>query len=755
MMMPIPSRFITKTRRNEGTRRSLIKITATLMLAGSHVAVAATSPPECATLRLHGHQAEAQACYQSLTLAGDPYLRAEGYWGLELYQDANNQFRTAVAQADRTALYRVRWGRLLHDRFNDAEAVNLFNEALQRDGKNAEAYLGLGVVSAGGFDPKAREYVAKALVADPKLVEGHELMANLALEDSDSAQAVKEADMALQISADAADAMAIHAAVELLADRSPDAWIEKMLRVSPVYGNGYALIASHLVLNRRYEEGVAYYRKAIDRDPRLWSARSQLGINLMRLGQEDEPLRQLEMCYNAGYRDAATVNSLRLLDSYKNFVVIKDDTTILKLNKKEADLLQPYVEDVLKRAIATYENKYKMKLPDPVQVEVYPDHEDFAVRTYGMPGLGALGVTFGEVVAMDSPSGRKPGSFNWAATLWHEMDHVFVLTATKHRVPRWFAEGLAVHEEGQARPEWGNRLTPGIVVALKDKKLLPVAQLDRGFIHPEYPEQVLVSYYQAGRICDYIQSRWGADKLVEMVHSFAQLKPTPEVIQQALGLAPEAFDEQFQAWLYKEVGPIAAGFDQWRTRLKNLVELFNKGQSDEVLKEGEVVRQLYPQYVDDANPYVFLAEIEAAKGDKPRALAALIDYQKFGGENPATLKKLASLQEEMGQAQQAAATLDEINNIYPVDEDLHRRLGDMWLKQNNNLGAVREYAAVVALHPLDKAGALYHLAQAYFAAHQLDKAEQNVLGALEAAPGYRPAQALLLQIEDASPRRPQ
>ena len=71
-------------------------------------------------------------------------------------------------------------------------------------------------------------------------------------------------------------------------------------------------------------------------------------------------------------------------------------------------------------------------------------HADFAVRTVGLPGLGALGVTFGTVVAMDSPSGRKPGSFNWATTLWHEMDHVFVLTATHNRVPRWFAEGLAV-----------------------------------------------------------------------------------------------------------------------------------------------------------------------------------------------------------------------------------------------------------------------------------------------------------------------
>ena len=44
-----------------------------------------------------------------------------------------------------------------------------------------------------------------------------------------------------------------------------------------------------------------------------------------------------------------------------------------------------------------YEKKYQFKLNVPVQVEVYPDHEDFAVRTMGMPGLGALGVTFNTV----------------------------------------------------------------------------------------------------------------------------------------------------------------------------------------------------------------------------------------------------------------------------------------------------------------------------------------------------------------------
>jgi len=90
-------------------------------------------------------------------------------------------------------------------------------------------------------------------------------------------------------------------------------------------------------------------------------------------------------------------------------------------------------------------------------------------------------------------------------------------------------------------------MTPEIVVAIRDKKLLPVAELDRGFIRPQYPMQVIVSYYQAGRICDYIQSRWGADKLLDMVHSFAQLKTTPDVIRQDLAMEPEEFDRHFSA----------------------------------------------------------------------------------------------------------------------------------------------------------------------------------------------------------------
>src|SRR5271168_584080 len=560
-----------------------------VMVLGGMSYCRAAIPDSCQTLRKHGQKQEAQACYESLVRTNSPYLRAEGYWGLEQYDQANEQFRIATAAPDSDPLYKVRWGMLLHQRFNNTDAVSLFQEALQKDPKNAQAYLGLAIVSADGFDGKATDYVSRALVLDPKLVEAHEFAANLALEDADTEHAVAEADEALGLSPDALNAMAIHAAVELLADRSPDAWLDKIRKVNPGYGEAYARVGHYLELNYRFDDAIVYYRKAVEADPKYWPARSQLGVSLMRMGQEDEPFKQLEMCYNNGYRDAETVNSLRLLDSYKNFVTYKENGTILRLRKNEAELLHPYFEAELQRIISTYDKKYKMKLTGPVQVEVYPDHEDFAVRTMGMPGLGALGVTFGQVVAMDSPSARKPGDFNWGSTLWHEMSHVYILSATNRRVPRWFTEGLAVHEETQVSPEWGDHMSPEILVAIRDKKLLPVAKLDRGFIFPEYPAQVVVSYFEAGSICDYIQSHWGEGKLLDMVHSYAQRKTTPEVIQEDLGVSPEEFDKQYLQWLDKNYGAQAANFDQTRKSLEQVSSASNQKQYDVVIQQGEKV----------------------------------------------------------------------------------------------------------------------------------------------------------------------
>ena len=700
----------------------------------------------CRRLEKHGQRAEAHACYTALTGSPDAHQRAEGLWGVGQYQLASDQFKIAVAEHPKNPYYRVRWGRLFLERFTVAEAAKLFQEALEIQEDYPPADLGLALIAAQGYGPKAVEFAQKAIQLDPKLLEAQELLAYLALEDNDTAKAKAEADKAIAISPEALDAMAIHATIDFLDDKPGTEWLDRIHKINPVYGQAYSIAGHFFVLNRRYQEGIAYYRKALELDPQLWDARAQLGVNLMRLGLEDEARRQLEECYANHYTSLEVVNSLRLLDSYKNFKTYKTATTILRLHKKEADLLYPYFQSELDRAIQTYERKYQLKLTVPVQVEVYPDHEDFAVRTMGMPGLGALGVTFGSVIAMDSPSGRTPGSFHWDSTLWHELSHVYVLTATNHRVPRWFTEGLAVYEETAASPDWGDRLDPESINAIAKKKLLPVAELDRGFVRPSYPAQVFVSYFEAGQICSYISQKWGYGKLLEMIHSFAALKTTPQVIQDDLKMSPEEFDKQFLAWVEaKEKMPVEH-LAEWKATVKEVSSELKSQKFDEAIRDGLRIRDYYPDYVESGSVYQMLADAYQAKGDKKDAMLQLEKYSSIGGRNPALIKRLASLEQEAGLDAKAAATLARLDFIYPEDEELHRRLGDLWLAQNNVPGAIREYQAVLALKPLDQASSHYQLAKAYRAASRTEDAREQVLEALEAAPGYKPAQQLLLQL---------
>ena len=69
--------------------------------------------------------------------------------------------------------------------------------------------------------------------------------------------------------------------------------------------------------------------------------------------------RNCRLRYDNGYRDAATVNSLRLLDSYKNFDTFRDRDTILKLNKSESALLLALHAGGAAHHLATYEKKYQ------------------------------------------------------------------------------------------------------------------------------------------------------------------------------------------------------------------------------------------------------------------------------------------------------------------------------------------------------------------------------------------------------------
>jgi tetratricopeptide (TPR) repeat protein len=731
------------------TRRYMRLLPLALLSGLPLLAQAPATPKEalpCEALRHKGDPAN-RDCYQRLTRSSDPAIAAEGFWGIGDYNSANVSFRAAVKLRDSDPAPRVRWGRMYLDHWQADIASGLFAEALKINENYAPALLGAALVAGEEFQGAAIKSAEKALAADPKLYEAHEIIARVHLEDADPKKAAEAANAALKIYPEALDAMALLGTIDLLNDKTDSPWMTQVLKINPHYGNAYAIAGHFFVINRRYEEGIAIYRKALDLDPSMNEARSHLGVTLMNLGREDEAQKQLEQAYNAGYQDPETVNSLRLLDSYKNYDTFKTPTTILRLAKKESALLRPYFQEQFDRTVADYDKKYHYKLKQPVQVEVYPNHDDFAVRTLGMPGIGGiLGVTFGYVVAMDSPSARKPGQWHWASTMRHELSHVYSLEMTDFRVPRWFSEGLAVYEETAASPDWGDRLDPGAIAAIKEKKLLPIAELDRGFMHPTYGDQVIVSYFQGGKICSYIAERWGYEKLIAMLHDFGNKLTTPEVVEKDLQMKPEEFDKQFLAWLEPQTEKTVEHYDEWRKRVRIVAGFIKEKKWDEAIKEGEAILDMYTDYVEMGNVYEALAQAYLAKGDKDLAAAELERYSEVGGRDPETLKLLSKLLEDKGRKQEAAAVLERLNLIYLEDDDAHNRLGKLSLDLGHAKIAEREYQAVLDLKPADPAAAHLGMALAYKMENRPDQARDEVISSLEAAPNFKPAQKLLLEL---------
>ncbi len=90
-------------------------------------------------------------------------------------------------------------------------------------------------------------------------------------------------------------------------------------------------------------------------------------------------------------------------------------------------MLDKYARQLSEDSIAVYKERYRLRSKEPIIVEIFPNHEDFVVRSIGMPGVGLLGVTFGYLFAMDSPTAHPEQTYHWGTTLWHEMAHVFTL----------------------------------------------------------------------------------------------------------------------------------------------------------------------------------------------------------------------------------------------------------------------------------------------------------------------------------------
>jgi Flp pilus assembly protein TadD len=139
------------------------------------------------------------------------------------------------------------------------------------------------------------------------------------------------------------------------------------------------------------------------------------------------------------------------------------------------------------------------------------------------------------------------------------------------------------------------------------------------------------------------------------------------------------------------------------------------------------------------------------KNDRRRAITALRTVLDADFDNVVVARRLAKLYADEGITDAAPLRFvnERITAIDPYDADAHRALGRLAIARGDAPTATREFRAVLALGPVDRAEALTDLAESYLKGGQRADARRQTLAALEIAPGYERAQDLLLQLTEA------
>ena len=715
---------------------------------------------------------KAQLSSPDLTAVGKAcrYLGVDSH---QLFKDALRAFDEAAALDPSNLEPRLSLGELFLEKHNSTEARSTFQEVLSLNPNQPRALVGLAAVLDSDGSEEALKLVVKALEVNPQFVPARVFLARQYLDLEDYSRASAEAEKALKVNPVSLEGLSILAASRFLSGDVPgfEKTRDRVLTENPVYAEFYNILADVCVQNRLYEKAVDFSRQAILLDEKSWRGYGLLGLNQLRLGDIEDGRDNLERSFNGDPYNVWIKNTLDLLDTFPNYKETASDRFLLVIDKEESDILSPYVMALAEEAYDALAERYRYQPPTPIRVEVYPSHADFSVRTIGLAGLGALGVCFGPVIAIDSPSAREKGRFNWGSTLWHELAHSITLGMTDYKVPRWVSEGLSVYEEHQARTGWGDDVGIPFLVALKKGELLPIAELNNGFIRPSYPHQISNSYYQASLVFELIVRDHGFEAVLTMLDGYKNGLRTDEVFQTVLDLEPDDFDEQFDSYVRERfAGPLTAVKPppegnvmevltpqaiqnrvaedprDFSAQLAMGKSLFEQGKFEEALTYLEHAKLLFPAYGGNDSPYWYLAQIHETQGNAARAAEELATLTEIHESHYEAHLKLAEIQESLGDRSAAADAYEKAAFIYPLEMEPHKKLAALHRELGQHEGVIRERQAVVALERVDRAQAIYELARAHFEAGDRQSAKREVLRALEIAPNFDAAQELLLSL---------
>jgi tetratricopeptide (TPR) repeat protein len=690
------------------------------------------------------------------------------------FHEANAAYRLASTGAPNDAAIQGGWGELFLEKYEKAEALKSFQMALQADSKWTPALIGSARVLADENPPQATVFARRALEINPSSVDAQIFLAGEAADANKHDEARQALDKALAVNPSSLDAIALRAALWYVEDKPQEFEAEagKALAIAPRYGEVYRVAGELAARNYRFDEAVELARRGLSLDSGNAHAQADLGSHLLRTGDEPGARVALEAAFKADPFNKLTYNQLAVMDKVDKYITLRDGDVVMRLDPQEAPVLREYAMALAHQALSTLAARYEFTPRGPILIEIFPKQDDFAVRTLGLPGMvGALGVCFGRVVAMDSPRAGPRGEFQWEATLWHELAHVITLQMSNQRVPRWLTEGISVYEEKKARAEWGREMDVTYAGMLNRGETLKLRDLNSAFTNPK---TISLAYYEASLLVEHIVGAYGDAGLRKLVRAYANGVDTDAALKAALGTDLDQMQSGFDQTIDRMFGAmrramaLPEGVEEVMkmpaTALKTVADanprsfpvqmalgtaLRKAGQVDEAMQAFERAAALVPLAGGPGSPHEQLAAMALEKKDPARAITELTALVAVDFNNVEAARQLADLLRQSGVEDPARLmpVYQRIAAIDPFDPEAHTMLGRFALARNEADAASREFRAVVALGPVDKAAAFTDLGESYFKGGKRAEAKKQVLMALEIAPGYERAQDLLKLVD--------
>ncbi|QDU29182.1 Tetratricopeptide repeat protein [Anatilimnocola aggregata] len=671
-------------------------------------------------------------------------------------------------------------GDLALDKHDYKLAGDSFQQGVKLDAENPAAHFGVARAFAPSDSKKADAALQATLALNPRHVAALLMVADEQIDSEQYDEAEKQLLQVLTINPQQPRALAYRAVIAHLRNKLDQ---EKQLRAAalkswPANPEVDYVIGQKLSQKYRFAEGSAYQRQALKSDPKYLVAKIQLAQDLLRLGQEEEGLKLAEEVYAADGYNVLAHNLVTLQEHLAKFRTLEADGLQVRMDAREADIYGQRVLALLQRAKKELCEKYKVTLEQPIIVEMFPKQQDFAIRTFGMPGgSGFLGVCFGTVITAPSPASQGTSPACWEATLWHEFCHVVTLTKTKNKMPRWLSEGISVYEEGAEDPTWGQAITPRYREMLLGDELTPVSKLSGAFLSPASPAHLQFAYLESSLVVKFFLEKYGRDKLERLLVDLSVGMPINESLGRYTG-SIATLDDEFAKYAReqaKAMAPLAdwtepelpkrATADEISTWLKdhptNYIALGRLAAQQLQAKDWPAAQatltkmtQLYPHDASPGGPYALLARIHREAKDAKQERAVLEKLAALSASDLdmlTRLNELAAAAKDWEPAKKYALRALAVNPLLPA---IHRQAATAAEQLNDQRLVADSYRALLLLDPFDRAELHFKLATALQKQGQLAAAKREALLALEETPRYQAAQNLLLELVAAVPTPP-